>query len=216
MPSEQNLQPCFEINPCLDEKSVINLLQQFANVLGELWFHRHEYDDNWINGCRAYGWIKNFLVKNHKKLKGVAILSTPLNFVFTLNRVPLQFVTDKLDSPKKKHRLCKNDVECRQLSLFEDDVNFEHDVTWRVLAEKLPSANKKDEDIEPPTWLLALIGFDSSNNVVSRYELVSKVHAPVQAANTDVLPEAVETPPLNLQLRVKNAKKADSDKYGTI
>ncbi|CSQ75789.1 Uncharacterised protein [Shigella sonnei] len=40
MPSEQNLQPCFEINPCLDEKSVINLLQQFANVLGELWFHR--------------------------------------------------------------------------------------------------------------------------------------------------------------------------------
>ncbi|EFO2639982.1 hypothetical protein B6P86_25730, partial [Escherichia coli] len=106
--------------------------------------------------------------------------------------------------------------ECRQLSLFEDDVNFEHDVTWRVLAEKLPSANKKDEDIEPPTWLLALIGFDSSNNVVSRYELVSKVHAPVQAANTDVLPEAVETPPLNLQRRVKNAKKADSDKYGTI
>lgn len=42
---------------------------------------------------------------------------------------------------------------------------------------------------------------------MSRYELVSKVHAPVQAANTDVLPEAVETPPLNLQRRVKNAKK---------
>lgn len=208
------LKPCHEINQRLDEDSVRFLLQKFADVLGELWFNKHEYDDRWITGCRAYGWIKNYLEANYKQLPGVGIVTTAMDFVFTLNSVPLQFVTDKLDKPKKRHRLQKNDAEFRQLSMFDDSEELtEHNVTWRVFAEKFFAIN---DDNEPPTWILTLVGFDSSNRQVSKFELQSRVSAPVQHINTDTLPDAVVTPPAQLQRRIKVDKKQDSDKNGTV
>jgi len=173
----------------------------------------HELDDRWISGCRAYGWIKNYLELNQKKLHCIEVVSNTMDFVFSLNKVPLQFVTDKLDAPKKKHRLLKNDAECHQLSIFGEEEVSEHNVTWRVFAEKF-FAN--EDENEPPTWVLTLVGFNTANRVVSKYELQSRVTAPVQQINSELLPKAVETPPAQLQRRVKIDKKADSDRNGTV
>ncbi|ENL8728950.1 hypothetical protein AB6I73_003910 [Citrobacter amalonaticus] len=207
------LKPCYEINPRLDEESVRELLQRFADVLGDLWFNMHEFDDRWITGCRAYGWIKNYLEKNQKSMPGIEVVSTSMDFVFSLNKVPLQFVTDNLDAPKKRHRLLKNDAECHQLSIFGEEEATEHNVTWRVFAEKYFAI---EDDNEPPTWVLTLVGFNSFNRAVSKYELQSRVTSPVQQVNTELLPKAVDTPPAQLQRRVKVDKKADSDRNGTV
>ncbi|WP_249032463.1 hypothetical protein [Tenebrionicola larvae] len=219
MTESTKLIPCYEIQPNLDVPSVKRLLQSIADVLGGLWFNMHELDDRWITGCRAYGWVKNYLDINQGKIPGVKMISTSMDFVFTLNDVPLQFVTDRLDTPRKRHRLLINDVESRQLSfLFEQESAEQHhphaqDVTWRVYADKFFAT---DDENEPPTWVLTLVGFDLSNRQVSKFELQSRVTTPIQSVNTEHLPAPVETPPTQLQRRVKNDKKHDSGKNGTV
>lgn len=215
-----NFTPCYEIQPNLDESSVKILLQTIADVLGSIWFNMHELDDRWITGCRAYGWVKNYLDIHQGDIPGVKMISTSMDFVFTLNDVPIKFVTDHLDTPRKRHRLLRNEIESRQLSfLFEQEsaeqkqyTNAEN-VTWRIYADKFFDT---DDENEPPTWVLTLVGFDLSSQQVSKFELQSKVTTPVQFVNTEHLPAAVETPPAQLQRRVKNDKKQDNEKNGTV
>lgn len=215
MMTQDNLKPCYEVQPLLDEVSVNRLLQEIANVLGNLSFNEHELDDSWINGCRAYGWVKNHLETNYKSIPGVSILSDRMDFVFCLNTVPLQFITDKVDSPRKRHRLLRNDAEFQQMSLFSD-IDKEQEITWRIFAEKSFDACEPGEDILP-TWVISLAGFTPNNVKISKLELYSKVSAPVTSADVTDLPEAADIPAAPLKRRIKDDQKTlNNEQNGTL
>ncbi len=215
MMTQENLKPCYEIQPLLDEVSVNRLLHEIANVLGSLSFNEHELDDKWIKGCRAYAWVKNHLEANYRNIPGVAIVSDRMDFVFSLHSVPLQFVTDKVDTPRKRHRLLRNEAEFRQMSLFSD-AEPEQETTWRIFAEKFFDLGNPDEDMLP-TWIVSLAGFNSYGAMISKVELHSKVSAPVESTDVSDLPEAADIPAAPLKRRVKDdQKRNDSDQNGTV
>lgn len=216
----KNLKPCFEINPSLDQASVDVLLTSIADVLGQLWANRHKWDTNWITGCRAYGWVKEFIEQNHKTLPGVTVVSTAMDFVFSLNGVPLQFITDRLDRPRKRHRLLRNEEEQRQISIFADNDTC-NSLTWRIYAEKfIDDVTDKDT---PPTWIITMVGLDESGRKVSLYEHISNVITPVSSASGDLhsnevkqLPAPNETPATKLKRRSKKENTDQSGKNGTV
>ncbi len=218
--SSKNLKPCFEINPHLDQASVDILLASIADVLSQLWANKHKFDTNWITGCRAYGWVKEFIEQNYHTLPGVTVVSTAMDFVFSLNKVPLQFVTDRLDRPRKRHRLLRNEQEQRQLSIFAEEDNS-HSLIWRIYAEKfIDDVTDKDT---PPTWIITMVGLDESGRKVSLYEHVSKVSTPISSVPDDLLPAqdkqlpaANDIPPMKLKRRVKKEDTDQSGKNGTV
>ncbi|CQJ66052.1 Uncharacterised protein [Yersinia intermedia] len=208
-----NYAPCWEVQPFLDEESVTTLLQEIADVLGKLAFNEHELDDKWINGCRAYAWVKNHLDVNQAHIPGLVMISNRLDFVFTLNAVPLQFVTDRVDSPKKKHRLLRNEVEYEQYSLFGDS-EPEQDIRWRVYAEVFFDEGNQDGN-ELPTWIVSLVGFNAYGAIVSKVELQSKVTSPISTAVENDLPPVkdIEEAPLKRRGQKDSDQK---DNYGTV
>ncbi len=216
----RNLKPCFEVNPNLDQESVDILLSSIADVLGQLWANKHKLDTNWITGCRAYGWVKEFIEQNHSALPGVTVVSTAMDFVFSLNGVPLQFITDRLDRPRKRHRLLRNEEEQRQISIFADD-DANNSYTWRIYAEKfIDDVTVKDT---PPTWIITMVGLDESGRKISLYEHISNVITPVSSALDDLLtneekqlPAANEIPPTKLKRRGKKENTDQSGKNGTV
>ncbi|WP_414148706.1 hypothetical protein ACMGGR_09235 [Erwinia sp. BNK-24-b] len=218
--SSKNLKPCFAINSNLDQASVDILLSGIADVLGQLWANKHKLDSNWITGCRAYGWVKEFIEQNYQTLPGVAVVSTAMDFVFSLNKVPLQFVTDRLDRPRKRHRLLRNEKEQRQISIFDEE-DTSNSLIWRIYAERFIDDVTDQE--APPTWIITMVGLDESGRKVSLYEHVSKVITPVSSAPNDTnlkeskpLPAPNETPPMKLKRRGNKIDKDQSGKNGTI
>lgn len=218
--SSKNLKCCFEINPNLDKASVDILLSSIADVLGQLWANKHKLDSNWITGCRAYGWVKEYIEQNHKNLPGITVVSTAMDFVFSLNTVPLQFVTDRLDRPRKRHRLLRNEQEQRQISIFSDE-DTTNSLTWRVYAEKFID-DVTDNDA-PPTWIITMVGLNESGRMVSHYEHVSRIITPVSSASSDLiedqdaqLPAPNETRPTKLKRRSNKDDKDQSGKNGTV
>lgn len=218
--SSQNLKPCFDINSNLDQTSVDMLLSSIAEVLGQLWANKHKLDSNWITGCRAYGWVKEFIEQNYQTLPGVKVVSTAMDFVFSLNKVPLQFVTDRLDRPRKRHRLLRNEKEQRQISIFDEE-DTSNSLIWRVYAERfIDDVTDKDA---PPTWIITMVGLDETGRKVSLYEHISKVIIPISSApeeltpdQTKQLPAANEIPRTKLKRRSKKDDKDQSGKNGTL
>ena len=216
----KNLKPCFAINTNLDQISVDILLSNIADVLGQLWANKHKLDSNWITGCRAYGWVKEYIEQNHLNLPGVKVVSTSMDFVFSLNEVPLQFVTDRLDRPRKLHRLLRNEKEQRQISIFDEE-DTSNSLIWRVYAERfIDDVTDKDA---PPTWIITMVGLDETGRKVSLYEHISKVITPISSASEDVnsdqinqLPAPNEIPPTKLKRRSIKDEKDQSGKNGTL
>ncbi|WP_224217533.1 hypothetical protein [Escherichia coli] len=57
--NENQLAPCWEFQPYLAENYVRHLLAEIANVLEQLYYHKHALDSNWSEGVRAYDWVRN-------------------------------------------------------------------------------------------------------------------------------------------------------------
>ncbi|BCA44242.1 hypothetical protein Esc0902E_11750 [Escherichia coli] len=53
--NENQLAPCWEFR---------HLLAEIANVLEQLYYHKHALDSNWSEGVRAYDWVRNHLIQN--------------------------------------------------------------------------------------------------------------------------------------------------------
>ena len=109
--NENQLAPCWEFQPYLAENYVRHLLAEIANVLEQLYYHKHALDSNWSEGVRAYDWVRNHLIQNEDAIPGLEMISKGLDYVVALNKVPLQFTKDCINNPKKKHRLRRNKVE---------------------------------------------------------------------------------------------------------
>ncbi len=119
---------------------------------------------------------------------GLEMLSKGLNYVLALNKVPLQFSKDCIDNPKKRHRLLRNKVEHEQLSLF-GDVEAEHDITWRILAEPFITEEEGDElEQSLPRWEVALVGFNSYGAQISMVTHQSNVTVPLIPVDSTSLP----------------------------
>ncbi len=48
--NENQLAPCWEFQPYLAENYVRHLLAEIANVLEQLYYHKHALDSNWSEG----------------------------------------------------------------------------------------------------------------------------------------------------------------------
>ena len=51
--NENQLAPCWEFQPYLAENYVRHLLAEIANVLEQLYYHKHALDSNWSEGVRG-------------------------------------------------------------------------------------------------------------------------------------------------------------------
>ncbi|WP_158654564.1 hypothetical protein [Citrobacter freundii complex sp. CFNIH9] len=148
------------------------------------------------------------------------VVSTSMDFVFSLNEVPLQFVTDRLDRPRKLHRLLRNEKEQRQISIFDEE-DTSNSLIWRVYAERfIDDVTDKDA---PPTWIITMVGLDETGRKVSLYEHISKVITPISSASEDInsdqinqLPAPNEIPPTKLKRRSIKDDKDQSGKNGTL
>ncbi|VEA04358.1 Uncharacterised protein [Salmonella enterica subsp. enterica serovar Sanjuan] len=156
--SDNQLAPCWEFQPYLAESNVRQLLAEIANVLEQLYYHKHTLDSNWSEGVRAYDWVRNHLIQSEGTIPGLEMVSKGLDYVVALNKVPLQFSKDCIDNPKKRHRLLRNKVEHEQLSLF-GECEAEQDITWRILAEPFIS-EEEDGELEStlPRWEVLSLG----------------------------------------------------------
>ncbi|ECE6263713.1 hypothetical protein T072_23385, partial [Salmonella enterica subsp. enterica] len=99
--SDNQLAPCWEFQPYLAESNVRQLLAEIANVLEQLYYHKHALDSNWSEGVRAYDWVRNHLIQNEGAIPGLEMVSKGLDYVVALNKVPLQFTKDCINNPKK-------------------------------------------------------------------------------------------------------------------
>ncbi|MDA1381853.1 hypothetical protein PCI56_25010 [Plesiomonas shigelloides subsp. oncorhynchi] len=156
--SDNQLAPCWEFQPHLNESNVRRLLAEIASVLEQVYYHRHALDSNWSEGVRAYDWVRNHLIKNEENIPGLQMVTTSLDYVLAMNKVPLQFSKDCIANPKKKHRLHRNKVERQQLSLFGEN-EAEQDITWRILAEPYLPEDDDDDELQSalPRWQVAIV-----------------------------------------------------------
>ncbi|EOC0168778.1 hypothetical protein ACI03B_004832 [Escherichia coli] len=73
--NENQLAPCWEFQPYLAENYVRHLLAEIANVLEQLYYHKHALDSNWSEGVRAYDWVRNHLIQNEDAIPGLEMIS---------------------------------------------------------------------------------------------------------------------------------------------
>lgn len=219
--SENQLAPCWEFQPYLAEVNVRRLLAEIADVLEQLYYHRHTLDSNWSEGVRAYDWVRNHLIQNEGIIPGLEMITKGLDYVVALNKVPLQFSKDCISKPKKKHRLLRNKVECHQLSLFGDS-EAEQDITWRILAEPFlieTDADQEEKDggeLESslPRWEVALVGFNAYGAQISMVSHQSTASVPLMAIDSNILPDEAEINKAPLRRR-KNDQDLDVSNNGT-
>ncbi len=185
--SNNQLAPCWEFQPYLAEADVQHLLSEIASVLDQLYYHQHVLDSNWSKGVRAYDWVRNHLIQNESSIPGLEMLSKGLNYVLALNKVPLQFSRIASTILKASSSL-RNKVEHEQLSLF-GDVEAEHDITWRILAEPFITEEEGDElEQSLPRWEVALVGFNSYGAQISMVTHQSNVTVPLIPVDSTSLP----------------------------
>ncbi len=216
MKEPSTLKPCYDIEPALDKPSVNKLLQAISDVLDDLWQNRHKLDDGWSTGCRAYGWVRNYLIQHEKEIPRLNMIKNEMDFVFTLNGIAMKFVTDNPDKLKKTHRLSQSGTDSGQLNLMFEQENSTPATTivWRICAHKFYPAGDINE--QPPTWILTLAGFDPAHQLVSRYELQPSVTTPIQPVDTAYRPAPVKTPATELQRRTKDDKNQNDEGNGPV
>ncbi|MDH1318606.1 hypothetical protein N5C39_09530 [Enterobacter bugandensis] len=212
--SDHQLAPCWEFQPYLAEKNVRQLLAEIANVLEQLYYHKHTLDSNWSEGVRAYDWVRNHLIQSEGTIPGLEMVSKGLDYVVALNKVPLQFSKDCINNPKKRHRLLRNKVECEQLSLF-GDVEAEQDITWRILAEPFISV-EEDGELEStlPRWEVALVGFNAYGAQISMISHQSTASVPLMPLDSNSFPDEAEIGKAHLRRRNKD-QDLDVNSNGT-
>lgn len=202
--SERQLPPCWELQPYLAEDSVRFLLSEIADVLEQLYYHRHRLDTNWSEGVRAYDWVRSYLIQNEGAIPGLKMLSKNLGYVLALHKVPLQFSKDCINNPKKKHRLLRNRIEHEQLSLFGKS-EPEQDITWRILAEPFISEiEEEDDDLTLPRWVVGLVGFNSYGVAVSKVLHHTTATIPLMSIDPSYLPTEAKIDDPDLRHRKKN------------
>lgn len=212
--SDNQLAPCWEFQPYLAESNVRVLLAEIANVLEQLYYHKHNLDSNWSEGVRAYDWVRNHLIQSEGTIPGLEMVSKGLDYVVALNKVPLQFSKDCINNPKKKHRLLRNRVEHEQLSLFGESES-EQDITWRILAEPFISAEEEGElDATLPRWEVALVGFNAYGAQISMVSHQSTASLPLMPLDSNTLPDEAEIGKAPLRRRQKD-QDSDVSNNGT-
>ncbi|ARX35363.1 MULTISPECIES: hypothetical protein [Proteus] len=209
---DRSLAPCWDIQPSLEEKPVTYLLKSIAGVLTELPKHEHKLDCNWINGVRAYGWVKNHIQDTAEEgiIPELKMVYDKLDFVFAINNIPIQFSKDCISEPKKKHRLVRNKAEFKQLTLFGgDDSEAEEDLIWRVLAEPFYIEDTDDY----PQWDVALVGINQYGACISEIRYHEAVSVPLMD-NSEARPEATDIS--DAPLKRRNAPDETVKKDGTV
>lgn len=203
--SDNQLAPCWEFQPHLNESNVRRLLAEIANVLEQVYYHRHTLDSNWSEGVRAYDWVRNHLIKNEENIPGLQMVTTSLDYVLAMNKVPLQFSKDCIANPKKKHRLHRNKVERQQLSLFGEN-EAEQDITWRILAEPYLPEDDDDDELQSalPRWQVAIVGFNAYGAPISMVSHQSTASVPLMPLDSSTLPDEAEIGKAPLRRRTKD------------
>lgn len=94
-------------------------------------------------------------------------------------------------------------MEHEQLSLF-GDVEAEHDITWRILAEPFITEEEGDElEQSLPRWEVALVGFNSYGAQISMVTHQSNVTVPLIPVDSTSLPGEAEIDDALLRRRKK-------------
>lgn len=175
------------VQPLLDQDAVGKLLGEIAYVLNEHQSNRHpELDWSWTDGTTIYGWVKKHIQNMHQEQRynWLKMNSTRMDFVFSVNNIPMQFTKDCISNPAKKHRLLMNEPEHEQFRLFADS-EPELEIKWRIMVEQ----QLEDEELVP-TWKIALVGFNYYQSIVAMQSIDSSV-AVIPATSTHIeLPEA--------------------------
>ena len=99
--NENQLAPCWEFQPYLAENYVRHLLAEIANVLEQLYYHKHALDSNWSEGVRAYDWVRNHLIQNEDAIPGLEMISKGLDYVVALNKFRYNLPKIALITPKR-------------------------------------------------------------------------------------------------------------------
>lgn len=175
------------VQPLLDQDTVNQFLGEIAYALNEHQDYCHpELDWSWTKGTGLYGRIMQYIRILHQKKKydWLKFVSPRMDFVFSINNVPMQFSKDTISNPSKKHRLLMNAPEYEQFKLFAN-TEPEIEIKWRVMVEP----HLEDEELAP-SWTIALVGFNQFQAIVAMQSIDSSV-AVIPATATHVeLPEA--------------------------
>jgi hypothetical protein len=89
-------------------------------------------DGPWSLGCLVYERSMNRLVEASATLGWLAVLSDSLEFVFSIDGIPVRFYRGDGDNPTPKQLSCCH-TELRQLSLINQSTS--NDLAWRIAVE---------------------------------------------------------------------------------
>lgn len=209
---DRSLAPCWDIQPHLEQKPVMDLLKSIASVLMEVPKHEHRLDCRLITGSREYVWIREHIkiIAKEGTIPELKMVSGRLDFVFAINMVPIQFSKDCIFAPKKKHRLVRNKAESKQLTLFGgNDLEADHDLIWRILAEPYFI----EEADEFPQWDVALVGINQYGSSVSEIRYHETVSVPLMDSS-DARPDAAYID--DAPLKRRNTTDETVKKDGTV
>lgn len=165
------------------ESLSIDRLQRVASILRET---RSEtvgaYDPKlgdgpWSLGCLVYERSINRLVSASKKLPWLGILSDTLEFVFSIDGVPIRFYRGDGENPSSRQLSCCH-TELRQLSLIGQQVNG--DLGWRIAVET---------DAAGFTTKTVLIGFGLDNASARDNAIECYYEIPASIDNVTLFPD---------------------------
>jgi len=173
----------------LDQDVVSSLLEEIAYVLTQHYSCRHsELDSPWVDGTGIYGRVMQHMKNMHAEQRYSWFLmhSRTMDFVISVNGIPMQFTKDSILKPSKKHRLLMNAPEYHQYRLFAE-TEPEIEIKWRVMVEPL---HDEDDKESVPSWRIALVGFNQYQAIVAMQSIDSLVSASPVSSTSEELPEA--------------------------
>ena len=185
----------FEICPVLQEENLEELAQEMLKVVEQtLISNRTELDDNYTFETSLFGRTRQLFLRLHrdKSKPWLCLASESMDYVPTINTVPVRVFKDDPNSPKKVKIFYRNDCEHKQLSLLFEEDAFEvaESLAWRLLIEAPATVDNfghELEDIEDD-YHVVLVGYHPrSKTIVSMWRSASVVSMPVRPVD-DILP----------------------------
>ncbi len=175
--------PEFYASDLLQDRLVF-MSEKLLEVLDEA----HSYSESpnataWFRGTANYGLAQGMLRQLHhdSNYPWLKLANQTMDYTARIGTTLVQFVVDDPHAPKKTHRLKRNEVEQYQMALQLENDPLENLLVWRFYLN--PIANGVDYS---PS--ITLLGFDSDNNVVCKWEYDSVISGP----SATELPEVVE------------------------
>lgn len=134
-------------------------------------------DGPWSLGCLVYERSINQLVAASERIGWLGILSDSLEFVFSIDGIPVRFYRGNGDSPTPKQLSCCH-TELRQLSLINQFTS--RDLAWRIAVET---------DAAGLATKLVMIGFALENAAAKDQAIECYYEIPESIGNVALFPD---------------------------